>query len=109
MNNYWMARFSGPLAPYVDDLRAEFSAMAYAPSTVSSHMALWAQLSGWLERRGMDPSELTAAGIEEFWQSAAGPTAISTRSGRCLRGWSSCAGWGSFPLPRRWRRSRPWR
>lgn len=66
MNNYWMARFSGPLAPYVDDLRAEFSAMAYAPSTVSSHMALWAQLSGWFERRGMDPSELTAAGIEEF-------------------------------------------
>lgn len=66
MNKYWRARFSGPLAPYVDDLRAEFLALAYAPSTVTSHVALWAQLSGWLERRGWDPSELTATGIEEF-------------------------------------------
>lgn len=66
MDNYWRTRFVGPLAPYVDGLRGELSTLAYAPSTVTSHLALWAQLSRWLERRGLDPSELTAAGIEEF-------------------------------------------
>lgn len=66
MNDYWSARFSGPIAPYVAGLRAEFSALAYAPSTVTAHLALWAQLSRWLERRGLEAAELTAAGIEEF-------------------------------------------
>lgn len=66
MDNYWRTRFCGPLGPYVDGLREELSTLAYAPSTVTSHLALWAQLSRWLERQGLDPSELTAAGIEEF-------------------------------------------
>jgi integrase/recombinase XerD len=66
MNNYWRTRFCGPMAPYVDGLRAEFSTLGYAPSTVTSHLALWAQLSRWLERQGLDMSELTAAEIEEF-------------------------------------------
>lgn len=66
MNNYWRARFSGPLAPYVDALRGEFSALAYAPSTVTSHLALWAQLDRWLERQGLDASGLTTAVMEAF-------------------------------------------
>jgi len=44
MNDHWRAPFSGPLAAYVDGLRAELSTLAYAPSTVSSHIALWAQV-----------------------------------------------------------------
>jgi hypothetical protein len=46
MSNYWRARFSGPIAPYVDGLRAAFSTLGYAPSTVTSHLGLWAQLDG---------------------------------------------------------------
>lgn len=66
MNNYWGARFRGPLAPFAEGLRGEFAALAYAPSTVTSHLALWAQLSAWLERQGLGVSGLTAAGLEEF-------------------------------------------
>ena len=66
MNDYWRARFSGPIASYLDGLEVAFSALAYAPATVSSHLALWAQLSRWLERHGLDASGLTAAVIEEF-------------------------------------------
>ncbi len=66
MNDYWRTRFCGPIAPYVDGLRVELSTLGYAPSTVTSHVALWAQLSRWLERQGLDMFELTAAGIEEF-------------------------------------------
>jgi integrase/recombinase XerD len=66
MNNYWRARLSGPLVPYVDGLRAEFSTLGYAPSTVSSHVGLWAQVSCWLERRGLDASGLTGPSIDEF-------------------------------------------
>ncbi len=64
MTNYRKAQFSGPIAPYVDGLRVEFSTLAYAPSTMTSHLALWAQLSRWLERQGLDMSGLTAALIE---------------------------------------------
>ncbi|MGI8624282.1 MAG: site-specific integrase [Solirubrobacteraceae bacterium] len=66
MNNYWRARFCGPIAPYADGLREEFSALAYAPSTVTSHLALWAQLSRWLECHRLDMSGLTVARIDEF-------------------------------------------
>src|SRR4051794_3598758 len=66
MNNYWRARFCGPLAPYSDGLRAELAALAYAPSTVTSHLGLWAQLDRWLVERGLNTSELTAVKIEEF-------------------------------------------
>jgi len=66
MNDYWRARFSGPIAPYADGLRAELLALAYAPSTVTSHLGLWAQLDRWLVDRGLAVSELTAVRIEEF-------------------------------------------
>lgn len=66
MDNHRQARFGGPLVPYVDGLRAEFSALAYAPSTATSHLGLWAQLSCWLQRRGLGASELTGVRIDEF-------------------------------------------
>jgi integrase/recombinase XerD len=66
MGEYQKTQFGGPLAPYVDGLREELSALGYAPSTVTSHLGLWAQLSRWLEREGLDPGELTAATIEGF-------------------------------------------
>ncbi len=52
VDDYWKMKFCGPLAPYVDGLREELSALAYAPSTVTSHLAVWSQLSGWLARQG---------------------------------------------------------
>lgn len=66
MNNYWRALFSGPLAAFADGLRAEFSALGYAPSTVTAHLGLWAQLDQWLADRGLALSELNRARIEEF-------------------------------------------
>lgn len=66
MSNYWRARFSGPLTAYVDGLRAEFLTLGYAPSTVASHLGLWAQFDRWLADRGLESSELTAMRIEEF-------------------------------------------
>lgn len=66
MNNYWKRRFTGPLARYAEDLRAEFSTLAYAPSTLTSHLALWAQVSRWLASRGLTASELTPDRIGEF-------------------------------------------
>jgi hypothetical protein len=66
MNNYLRTRLTGPIAPYADGLRAEFTALAYAPSTVTSHVVLWAQFSRWLERQGLDASGLAAGRLEEF-------------------------------------------
>lgn len=66
MNKYWRTRFNGPIAPYLDDLRRTFSALGYAPSTMDSHLGLWAQLDRWLADRGLGTSELTAVRIEEF-------------------------------------------
>ena len=66
MNHHRRARFSGPMAAYGDGLRAELSTLAYAGSTVSSHLALWAQVDRWLEGQGLGLSDLTAARIEEF-------------------------------------------
>lgn len=66
MRNYWKRQFAGPLAGYVEDLRAEFSTLGYAPSTLTSHLALWAQVSRWLEGQGLAASELTPGRIGEF-------------------------------------------
>lgn len=66
MSSYWNRQFSRPLAGYVDDLRAEFSTLGYAPSTTTSHLALWAQVSRWLEGYGLTASELTPDRIGEF-------------------------------------------
>jgi site-specific recombinase XerD len=66
MSSYLRAQFCGPLAPYAGGLRAELFGLAYAASTVSSHLALWAQLSRWLEDQGLGSTQLTTARIEDF-------------------------------------------
>ncbi len=66
MNYCGRAPFSGPLGVFADGLRAEFSALGYAPSTVTAHLGLWAQLDQWLADRGLALSELNRARIEEF-------------------------------------------
>ena len=68
MNNYWKRQFSGPLARYAEDLRAEFSSLGYAPSTLTSHLALWAQASRWLESQALTASEFTPDRVWEFVQ-----------------------------------------
>ncbi len=66
MSNYWDRQFFGPLAGYADDQRMEFSTLGYAPSTASAQLALWAQVSRWLEDQGLAVSELTPDRIGEF-------------------------------------------
>lgn len=68
MSNYWKRQFAGPLAGHVEDLRVEFSKLGYAPSTATSHLALWAQVSRWLDGRGLAASELTPDRIGDFLQ-----------------------------------------
>jgi len=66
MDDYSRVPVCGPLAPYVDGLRAELVALGYGSSTVGAHLALWVQLSRWLQDQGLDASRLTPARIEEF-------------------------------------------
>lgn len=68
MSIYWDQQFSGPLGGHFEDLHAGFSTLGYAPSTVRSHLALWAQVSRWLESQGMAASEWTPDKIGEFLQ-----------------------------------------
>lgn len=66
MNNYWRTRFRGPIAPYAHGLRETFEKLGYARSTVTSHLALWAQLSQWLADQDLTTYGLSADRVEEF-------------------------------------------
>jgi hypothetical protein len=68
MSAYWKRQFSGPLAGHAKDLRAEFSTLGYARSTATSHLALWAQVSRWLEDQSLTASKLSPDRIGEFLQ-----------------------------------------
>ena len=59
-------RFSGPLASLAGGLAAELAALGYAPTTAEGHLRLAAHLSGWLQARGLGPSDLTGPVITEF-------------------------------------------
>jgi hypothetical protein len=107
MSNYRRGQFSGVLAGCVEDLRAEFSRLGYAPSVVNSHLALWAQVSRWLEGQGLAASDLTSDRIGEFLGCALRLIAVSTRSRRCLPVWNCFAAWEWSLTSKRWRRRRP--
>jgi hypothetical protein len=50
---------SGPLAPFADGLRGELAGQGYASDTITDHVHLLADLSGWLGGQGLDAGALT--------------------------------------------------
>ena len=63
----WIA-VSGPLAPFADGLRAELAGQGYASDTITDHVHLLADLSGWLGGQGQDAGALTGDKAAEFLQ-----------------------------------------
>lgn len=56
----------GPLAPFADGLRQDLAGRGYALDTVTDHVHLLADLSGWLAGRGLDAADLTGEVAGEF-------------------------------------------
>jgi integrase/recombinase XerD len=56
----------GPLAPFADGLRQDLAGRGYALDTVTDHVHLLADLSGWLAGRGLAAADLTGEATREF-------------------------------------------
>jgi len=56
----------GPLAVFADGFGGELERLGYSASTTEEQLRLMAQLSRWLDDRGLEVGELTAARAEEF-------------------------------------------
>jgi integrase/recombinase XerD len=59
-------RVKGVLAPYAQGFERELSRLGYSPFTASEHLYLMADLSRWLDGRGLGLAELSAARAEKF-------------------------------------------
>lgn len=57
---------AGPLAPFADGLRQDLARQGYALDTVTDHVPLLADLSGWLTDRGLAAAELTGEAAGQF-------------------------------------------
>ena len=57
---------TGPLAPFADGLRQDLAGQGYALDTVTDHVHLLADLSGWLAGRGLTAADLTGEAAAEF-------------------------------------------
>jgi site-specific recombinase XerD len=57
---------AGPLAPFADGLRQDLARQGYALDTVTDHVHLLADLSGWLAGRGLTAAGLTGEAAGEF-------------------------------------------
>jgi len=56
----------GPLAAFADGLRQDLAGQGYALDTVTGHVHLLADLSGWLAGRGLAAADLTGEAAGEF-------------------------------------------
>jgi integrase/recombinase XerD len=56
----------GPLAPFADGLRQDLARQGYALDTVTDHVHLLADLSGWLAGRGLAAADLTGEAAAVF-------------------------------------------
>lgn len=61
-----LVRVLGPLAPFVEGFRARLELWGYAPESRVVHLRLMAQLSRWLDDRGLGSSTLSTAVMDEF-------------------------------------------
>ena len=86
-------RVSGPLAPYAAGYAAELARLGYGASGAVLSLRLLADLSGWLEREGLEPGARSVAEVEGFLvaRRAAGHTRYASVKAirpplECLRG-----------------------
>ena len=66
MSNPSRVRVSGPLQPYAAGFRDELKRLGYRPNAAGNQLQLMAHMSRWLERRRLDPNELTSGRVDEF-------------------------------------------
>jgi integrase/recombinase XerD len=59
----------GPLAPYADGFRNELLGSGYTSGSAAKQIHLMAHVSRWLELECLEPSDLTVAAVERFFQS----------------------------------------
>lgn len=59
-------RFTGPLSPYVERLRAELERCGYATTSATNVMQFAAHLSRWLDAAGVALSEVTGGVLDSF-------------------------------------------
>jgi integrase/recombinase XerD len=60
-------KVSGPLAVFGEGFRTELARLGYTPSSREYKLAEVAQLSAWLEHRGLDVEDVCSARLEEFF------------------------------------------
>lgn len=73
-------RVSGPLACYADGFRGELAEGSYSRGAAAVQLQVMGHLSGWLARRGLDGSGLTAAVVDAYL--------AERRSTGCASHWS---------------------
>ena len=66
MNEPSRVRVTGAMVGFADGYRAELEDREYAPATVALKLQLLAELSRWLEARGLGAGDLTPERVEEF-------------------------------------------
>ena len=57
---------TGPLAPWASGYIDELSDQGYSPVSAAEQLRLMAHVSRWLERRGLQPHQLTESVATEF-------------------------------------------
>ena len=72
-------KVSGPLAVLAEGFRAELDRLGYKTSSREFKLAEVAQLSAWLERKGLGTRDVCSARLEEF--------VMSPREENALRRW----------------------
>lgn len=62
----WRVVVEGPLAPFAGGLRGALAGQGYAGDTITDHVHLLADLSGWLGGQGLDAAGLTEERAGQF-------------------------------------------
>jgi integrase/recombinase XerD len=80
-----LVQVTGPLASFAEGFLARLELLGYAPGSRAVHLRLMAQLSRWLDGRGLADSVLSTAIMEEFLFDRRAGGGAGRRSIRSLR------------------------
>ena len=89
---------TGPLAPFADGLREDLARRGYALDTITDHVHLLADLSGWLASHGLTAAGLTGELAGEFVRAR---RADGRRTGVSDRALAPALGFFGAPRPSR--------
>src|SRR4051794_4832448 len=85
VRNPVLVRVAGPLAPFADGFRGRLEVLGYAREPRVVHLALMAELSRWLDARGLDGSALSTEAMQGFVVGCKADGRRNARSMRSLR------------------------